>query len=108
LETKKVYNLLGLAQKSRNLVSGSFMTEKAIKNGKARLVIVSNDAANNTKKLFGDKCLHYKVPCYTYGESIEMGHALGKEARVVLAVTDAGLAEAITKQLERRKDNENM
>jgi ribosomal protein L7Ae-like RNA K-turn-binding protein len=106
-ETKKIYSLLGLAQKSRNLVSGSFMTEKTIKDGKARLVIVSGDAANNTKKMFGDKCTHYKVPFYIYGESMEMGHALGKEARVSLAVTDAGFAATIKKHLEG-KDNENM
>ncbi|MDR0219912.1 MAG: ribosomal L7Ae/L30e/S12e/Gadd45 family protein [Lachnospiraceae bacterium] len=102
-ETKKVYNLLGLAQKSRNLVSGSFMTEKTIKDGKARLVIVSADASGNTKKMFGDKCTHYKVPLYIYGESMEMGHALGKEARVSLAVTDSGFAKAIIKHLERQQ-----
>ena len=40
----KVYSLLGLAVRSRNLVSGSFATEKAVKSGKAVMVIVSEDA----------------------------------------------------------------
>jgi ribosomal protein L7Ae-like RNA K-turn-binding protein len=100
-ETKKILNLLGLAHKSRNLVSGSFMTEKIVKNGTARLVIVSNDASDNTKKLFGNKCEFYQVPIYIHGNSEELGHAIGKEARVSLAVTDLGFAEALKKLLDK-------
>ena len=48
----KVLSLLGLAARGRNLVSGEFSTEKAVKEGKAALVIVSTDASDNTKKLF--------------------------------------------------------
>jgi ribosomal protein L7Ae-like RNA K-turn-binding protein len=99
-ETKKILNLLGLAQKSRNLSSGSFMTERTVKSGKAKLVIVSDDAAENTKKLFRNKCEFYQVPFYIYGNSEELGHAMGKEARVSLAVTDAGFAGALRKLLD--------
>ncbi len=37
----KIYSLLGLAVRSRNAVSGSFATEKAVKSGRAAMVIVS-------------------------------------------------------------------
>ena len=47
----KIFSLLGLATRSRNLVSGEFSSEKAVKGGKAFLVIVAEDASDNTKKL---------------------------------------------------------
>ena len=53
---KKVLNLLGLATRAGKTASGEFMTEKAIKSGKAYLVIVSEEASDNTKKMFENVC----------------------------------------------------
>ncbi len=107
LKMNKVYSLLGLAAKSRNLVSGEFMTEKVIKDGKAVLVIVSDDSSDNTKKMFSNMCIHYEVPLETYGTKANLGHAIGKEQRASLAITDKGFAETVKKQLaEAKKDTE--
>jgi ribosomal protein L7Ae-like RNA K-turn-binding protein len=100
-ETKKILSLLGLAYKSRNLTSGGFMTEKVIKKGTAELVIVTNDASENTKKLFRNKCEFYEVPLYIFSNSEELGHAIGKEARVSLAVTDSGFARTLRNLLDK-------
>ena len=97
---KKVYNLLGLMTKSRNLVSGSFMVEKAVKDGSARLVIVSENASDNTKKLFRNKCESYQVPLYFFGNSEDLGKAMGKEERVAIAITNSGFAKSVKKLLE--------
>jgi ribosomal protein L7Ae-like RNA K-turn-binding protein len=99
-EEKKVYNLLGLATKSRNVASGEFSTEKAVKEHKAALVIVAADASDNTKKMFTNMCTYYNVPIYFFGEKNDLGHAMGKEFRASLAVFDKGLADAIEKQLK--------
>ncbi len=99
-EEKKIYNLLGIATKSRKLVSGEFSTEKAVKEHKAALVIVANDASDNTKKMFTNMCTYYNVPIYFFGEKNDLGHAMGKEFRASLAVFDKGLADAIEKQLK--------
>ena len=53
---KKIFSLIGLATRARKTVSGEFATEKAVKSFKACLVIVAEDASDNTKKLFQDKC----------------------------------------------------
>lgn len=108
MQCKKIYSLLGLMTKSRKLISGSFMTEKAVKDGSARLVVVSEDASANTKKLFRNKCEFYNVPLYIFGNSDEIGRAMGKEARVSLAVTDSGFAKSMEKLLDvgiERRDN---
>lgn len=96
---KRILNLIGLATKAGKTVSGEFSTEKAVKSGSACLVIVSEEASENTRKLFTDKCTYYKVPICYFGGKGELGHAMGKEMRASLAVTDEGLAKAIVKQM---------
>ncbi len=100
MQQNKIYSLMGLAARGRNVVSGEFQTETAIKSNTAELVIVAEDASDNTKKLFRDKCSFYEVPIYTYGTKEELGHAIGKVPRASIALTDAGLAEAVKKHLE--------
>lgn len=97
---KKVLNLLGLATRAGKTASGKFMTEKAIKSGKAYLVIVSEEASDNTKKMFENSCAYYKVPVYQFGMKEELGHAMGKEMRASLAVLDSGFAKALREKLD--------
>ena len=96
----KSLGTLGLAMKSGNVVSGEFLTEQAIRAGTARLVIVAEDASDNTKKKFRDMCKFYEVPIYFYGDKDTLGHAMGKEFRASLAILDEGFAKGIRKQLE--------
>ena len=97
---QKILNLIGLATKAGKIGSGEFMTEKSVKAGKASLVIVSEEASDNTKKMFTNMCTYYKVPIYFFGEKSELGHAMGKEMRASLAMLDKGLADATQKQLK--------
>lgn len=86
--------------RGRNLVSGEFSTEVAVKDGSAMLVIVAKDASDNTKKLFSNKCSFYEIPYFEYGTKQELGHAMGKELRSSLAIVNDGIAQAMMKQLE--------
>ena len=99
----KVLSMLGLAARSRNVVSGGFATENAVKSGKAYLVIRAEDASDNTKKKFRNMCEFYEVPYYQYGEMEIVGHSMGKQDRTSLAVTDEGFANSIRKHLEDSK-----
>ena len=63
----KVLAYLGLATRAGKIQSGEFSTEKSVKAGKAAMVIVAEDASNNTKKKFTKMCTVYKVPIYIYG-----------------------------------------
>lgn len=95
----KVLSMLGLAARSRNVVSGGFATEAAVKEGKAVLVIIAEDASGNTRKKYSNMCDFYKVPCAIHGTKAVLGHSMGKEERSVLAVTDEGFADSIRKHL---------
>ena len=96
---QKAMNLIGLATKAGKAVSGEFSTEKAVKTGKARLVVVSEEASDNTKKMFTNMCTYYKVPICYFGKKDELGHAMGKEMRASLAILDEGFARAMVKQI---------
>ena len=100
IQSKKVLGSLGLAMKAGCVVSGEFMTEKAIRDGRAKLVIVAEDASDNTRKKFIDSCHFYKVPCARFGDRELLGNAVGKEFRASLAVTDKGFAVSIGKNLD--------
>ena len=98
-----VLSLLGIAAKGRNLVSGEFAVEKAVKEGKAFLVIVAYEASNNTKKKFRNMCEFYEVPIAEYGTKDSLGHAIGKEERSSIGITDQGLSNGIMKLIENGK-----
>lgn len=99
-EKNKVFGTLGLAMKAGDVVSGEFMTERAIREKMAELVIVAEDASANTKKKFKNSCSFYHVPYACFGDKDSLGRAIGKEFRASLAVTDSGFAQSIGKNLD--------
>ena len=96
---QKVLNMIGLAMKAGKAVSGEFSTEKAVKSGKAYLVVVSEEASENTRKMFTNRCTYYHVPICFFGRKDELGHSMGKEFRASIAIMDEGFASALVKQM---------
>ena len=96
---KKVLSLLGLSAKSGNLVSGEFSTEKAVKEHKAALVVVAEDASDNTKKSITDSCKFYKTKFVEAGSKAELGKFTGADNRAVVSVNDDNFAKAILDRL---------
>ena len=69
----KVLSLLGLATKAGKVASGEFSTEKSVKTGKGFLVLVADDASQNTRKKFQNMCDFYEVPIYFIANKEELG-----------------------------------
>lgn len=93
----KLFSYLGLAMRAGKLASGDGAVLDAIRGGDARLVVLAEDASDNTRKKITDKCNHYDVPLLVIGSRGELGACTGKEERVVFAVTDAGFAKLIAR-----------
>ena len=100
MRADRVLSLLSLAMKAGKLVSGEFLTEKAVKTGKATLVIAAEDASDNTKKMFTNMCTYYEVPLYCWGKKEDLGACIGREYRAAVALTDPGFRDAVVKQIE--------
>lgn len=88
---------LGLAQKAGKVASGDFAVRSALKNGKAKLLVVATDAAPNSKK---DMYYLAEVAGVEVVELLtrdELGFAIGKAKRTALAITDLNFAKMIKK-----------
>ncbi len=96
----KVLSLLGLCKKAGKLAIGSFAAEQAVKDHKAKIVIVSSDASENTKKLFSDKGSYRSIPVVLYGTKESLGKAMGTKELAVVAVLDSGFADVISNMIK--------
>lgn len=96
---QKILQLLGMATRARMITMGEEFVVREIQAKKARLVIISNDASANTQKKITDKCTFFNVEKHVFGSREDLGHAVGKDARVVFAITDAGFARKLSELL---------
>ncbi|MDN4066883.1 ribosomal L7Ae/L30e/S12e/Gadd45 family protein [Paenibacillus vini] len=102
----KALNHLGLATRAGKLVTGDELVLKMIRSSEAKLVIVAGDASPNTQKKFRDKCATYKVPLMIGFDRERLGSSVGRPERVVLALTDQGFADMITKEIVKTSEVE--
>lgn len=104
MKNDKILSLLGLARKAGKLKSGEFCVETEVKKGKAKLVIVANDASDNSKKNYKDMCSFRKVPVYLYSDKENLGRCIGTEERAAAVVLDEGFANSIIKELGNQSE----
>ncbi len=100
MRQSKALSLISLATKAGKSASGEFCTEKEVKSGKASLVIIADDASDNTKKKFKNMCDFYHVPICFYKDKDTLGHAMGKQFRASLAILDQGFAKGIRESMD--------
>ncbi|ABW19070.1 L7Ae/L30e/S12e/Gadd45 family ribosomal protein [Alkaliphilus oremlandii] len=91
----KIKNLVTLAAKSGNLVSGDETCMNSLKNGAIHLLILAEDASENTKKKFMDKASYRDVPIRIWKDKNELGSIIGKDSRTIVGIIDPGFAEKI-------------
>ena len=89
--------MLSLCQRAGRLVSGELPCENAVKSGKAKLLIIAEDASANTKKKFENAAFAHKTECIVMGNKIELGQTIGKDMRSSVAITDEGFAQQLKK-----------
>ncbi len=87
-----IASALGFCQKARKCVSGDESAEKAVKSGKALMIVLDQGASENTEKKYTALCAHARIPLI---RSEEVGHAIGKPGRMIAAVTDRNFVKMI-------------
>lgn len=96
----RALSLLGLALRGGRLAVGEEPAALAAKAGQARLLLLASDAAGNTLRRAEHlaregHCLWLILP-FT---KAELGSALGRGSAAIAALTDLGLAAAVTERL---------
>lgn len=99
MKPDKLLSQLGMAMRAGKLVTGDETVLKAVRTGKAHLVVLAADASDNTKKKFRDKCSSYGITLTEASDREQLGRAIGKPERVVLAVTDMQFGKMIANHL---------
>ena len=69
--SKKLSNLLGLAQRAGRVISGEELVVKAIQTGQAQLIFLAKDAGSNLTKKVTDKSNHYNIEVSTVFSALE-------------------------------------
>ncbi len=91
--------MLGMAARAGKTVSGEFAVEKSVKQETAWLVLLAEDASDNTRKKFTDMCSYRDIPCLLFADKETLGRAIGKEYRACAAVEDENLARVIREHI---------
>lgn len=88
----RISSALGLAMKAGKVRSGELAAEKALKSGKAALVVIDASASEATQKRWADACAYAGVTLIT---ACDPGRAIGREAHMVACIADNGFAQMI-------------
>ena len=96
---RQTLSLLSLCQRAGKMKTGEDTVEKAIQKKEAKLVIIPEDASDNTKKLFRNMCKYYEVPMEIFATKEELGHWIGKAYRASICILDEGFAKSIVKKI---------
>ena len=97
---KNVLSLLGLALRGGRLAVGDEAAAQSAQGGTARLLLTASDAGEKTlrrARVLSDEghCMLLPLPF----AKTELGSALGRGTAAIVAVTDLGLAAAVTEKL---------
>lgn len=96
-QKNRVLGLIGLSAKAGKIECGADAVEECIKRGKAKLVIVSEDAADRTKENFEFLSKQQRVNFVIYANKDELSKTIGKNNKAVLAIKDKNLSNEIYK-----------
>ena len=108
-QKQRILRFLGLAQRAGFVESGFDAVVKTIYNNKAKMIIMAQDISGNTLSKFLDVAseVDTRMPeIYRFSDMSELGYAIGKPARALLAVTDDGFRNKLSELLEGLSDEE--
>ncbi len=96
----KFESLIGFAMKSGNLVAGGGLCLSKISAGRLRLLIITEDVGDNTRKKMINKCVSHDVEYRIFGKAGELSQMTGKQDKGVFGIIDKGFAENICKEID--------
>ena len=102
---QKIMNLLSMAQRANQVVSGEFAAQKALQEKRAKLLLVAEDAAEETRKSYAELAERYTVPFHYLLTREQLGQCIGKNFRAAAVLLDSGFSKAIEKWLKEKGKN---
>ncbi len=91
--------LLGMARRAGALAYGTGSTRRALKEGRARLILFAQDASDTQREKVMKLLRHGTTPRATLGTREALGSAVGSAPVSAVAVTDRGFAKELLARL---------
>lgn len=91
----KILNNLGLCQRAGGLISGEENVLSTL--NKVKYIFLAKDASEATKKRIKDKAKYYQIELDETYSSVELSHAIGKENRMVIGITNPSFLKILKK-----------
>jgi ribosomal protein L7Ae-like RNA K-turn-binding protein len=92
MNQNKFLAALGFSMRAGRCVSGDEACEKAVKSGKAKLVLVDKQASEKTLERWRGLCARTDLMII---ETEQLGNAIGKPGRMVVVILDKGFSDMI-------------
>ena len=90
---------LGLARRAGKIIPGYRTCLGALGRGRIRMILVAEDASDNTKDKFESLCSRYDVPYVSYGSTDDLSAAAGMDGISVYGITDRNIADVMIKEI---------
>ena len=97
-----ILKFLGLAYRAGKVVSGFDQVTAAVRRGQVKLLILASDISRNTLSKLLDEGyrLDAGLPdAYSFSTQAQLGQAIGKPDRALIAITDQGFADKLSDML---------
>ncbi|MEA4962719.1 putative ribosomal protein YlxQ [bioreactor metagenome] len=98
---KKVQSMIGMAYKAGRVISGEDPVRFALKKNNIKLLIIAEDASENTKKRFINSAVYYHIPYFIYMTKEELSISLGQKIRSIAGITDEGFSDYLISLLNK-------
>lgn len=98
---KKVYNLIGIAQRAGKVSAGTMAAKNSLLRRRASILLMSGDISFNTKDSLISTCEKQGIPWIIIGNKYDLGACVGKAYRVALTINDTGMSRAIIKTIDK-------
>ena len=96
---RKILGLTGLGIRGRLAVVGVEQVRDAARRGRLKIALVASDASQNSLNKVESLLTAKKVRIIREFSGRDLGHVSGREIVAVIGVSDAGLAQGITKAI---------
>ncbi len=101
MKMKKINSYIGFARKSGNLIMGMNTCEIYMKKKKVKLLIITEDMAENTREKLIKSAEKSGTDYRVYGSSDEISQIVGRLGRGIFGIIDKHFAEIITKEIDK-------
>ncbi len=93
----RITSMLGMSYQARKIIIGEDALRRAIRKNKVKLLIIAEDASDNTKKRFTNIAKHYGITYHIYFTKYDFSKCLGGKYSSVLGIIDRNFTNILDK-----------